>query len=1773
MKNDTAMSFSDFNKTKATMVMEKSWFYETQRQKMKRLERDAKQGGGGESKGGAEGHAYMKLLTRSIFDKARQWDMDHSEIDFKSGMNWHGSTNMTDNDDDINMGGGDRKHLGCKWRGENDEGVKFLCNNAKLVHPWRRYKDEFGAEVPEQLSYCHFHAKFCLDPNKNHGDHLVKIKEPNEFALCNECYVQKQKRPPPKLPKFRIPGVSRASRGAGGGAAKMKGAKAEADDNNGALNEQSICDWKPNRHVIAERGMCCQNTVFRSPDTKVLFRRCPWHLTECSMLHKDSDPAKKRIQIPNEDGLCVAHYVSKHGKPPVKVDLPYPGMIKRTKEVERVKTQEELLRHALAPPGEPDMDEAPAEFKPILEVKGFFNKRKQTALDRKFQANIKLVGNSNALRIQNTYRKAQCMRQARYIGIRRLALKRFRAAVKIQCIARRYIQKEEVAEIKKNTVNAVNLVIRLTRGYLARRDIRRKKAAAVLQRGGLRAVASALMYAVKSTLEVRHEHEHEEWGHATLQKYAKGFLARLRVRQHRELLRRQVWASLMLQKYYRGRIGRRRFDHLWRVRMWNHANTTVLQSYVRKVFAIRFVQNRRIAYNEAALKLQRFCHVFLAKMAVHYERKSIQMFWDWLAPTLPRKAFEMMLPRTFYGVKRFTISGNRNTMSIEEIREKMNEQRDLELATVESLVRDEKSNEDEMEAGEVFFRKYDPDAIGAISRIDFKSALQDMWDSAGCPLLFSEANSLVKRFDFHNDGWVDYHRFLRFARRHEKPCAIHGRLICADCISYGQCIRNGVVLCNKFCAQIASPNVCTCGHYVTAHEMIPEPNLDEVYVDGVISQEQMDDIFRKEKKPDFEKPARVRGMALDAELNKTRYEIEKEKKEMGVDKERKRKMTVTQFTMADILKGGKNGNKKENVALMTSEGGLKITSEEINAPPTPKPPRPPLLKLRSTQMNRQNTMKSIIEDTNDDDTHNGSSNNNNNNNNNSNNTDDPNNVLNRTRAATQEVIAAAQPHHSMLVKREKMARSILRTNSMPTRDQHWEEIKQNQYESVGHLVKSQAAPSYTESVKMIHHENEILTRKNEIFAKKEQSMSELEKGFKITTPIPLISGGELRLTTKAVDLYLFILQKLRDETLCLVDDQVAFVNFCFNYVVFMERHWRKLCKDIRNGKLDKGMPIAPSVRRSIESAMLPDPKLSRKFEEGLRRLGFHDRASGTKATAKTINDGGDLDAQAALMTKGGETDEYLEKKKFKRHVVERLKEAEIPATARERKQPIGIPPDVENKDHSSLITKTNKDKNRDARNMLGENAFERSKDDGGASSVSSIGDEDGNSSITGSLIQSDDNSSLASQYNITDTMRKMTLRDYFGKSLEHDITTDATQAQFPTRLISRGSESDLRPMSMQNLFKSAHTLKVLPRPVDEPIVAQPQRTAMGYICGHPGCGHVFSSLQAAELHQKQHKLRNRLAIPTPQIDQFLLSYWPKDIPWKKAPFNKLNTSTAPFICPIEGCIKTYPDAESVKKHMRMGHSKGELMKFMAKVNSEYSVGKGKPVVEWIGKFKLVPPFAPPPNVSVILCPHHAPCNVKCPMCLDVIRANGPVPPMKFYQSVKAVISLEESGRNNLINMTFDVNEFERSPLVREPATGKVKHTQLKALCCDAMGRNFANVSFFWTFNEVKQLGFHDFVNDAVDKDHELYMEMESNWIKLEDIVGASYTICCGRDEFKKRLLINELPSGSKNHPVCFSRTKFYRTTMKGAGERTIEKLTSSGKGDKYDKLMKEAGMW
>jgi len=486
------------------------------------------------------------------------------------------------------------------------------------------------------------------------------------------------------------------------------------------------------------------------------------------------------------------------------------------------------------------------------------------------------------------------------------------------------------------------------------------------------------------------------------------------------------------------------------------------------------------------------------------------------------------------------------------------------------------------QSGEQFFRKYDPDACGQVSRMDFGKALQDMWDSAGCPLLKSESGALLKRFDHHNDGWIDYHRFLRFASRHEKPCAVHGRLICANCISYGQCVKHGMVVCSRFVPQLASPTVCTCGHYVSAHEMIPEPNLDEDYANGTLTKAQMDVIFKKEKKPDLEKPARSGdGMEIGEVLSLTRYQIEKEMA-------RVRKADPTALTNTGkipiALPPPASLVAYSNAALPPGMTMQKVLNS-----------KPPSLKL-SKSLSRSAKFSSFgysDEDKKDDDSPYSPT---------SSHGSTFGETHARQRAKTQEIIESTLPQTSLLVERQDHDHLIRHTSTLPNREQHFHSIRYHQYEDLHHMVKSQHAPSYTESVKMVHHEHHLVSYANDTFLKKEQSQAELEKGFKITNPIPLISDGELRLTTKAVDLYLHIFNKVRDEELKLIEDDVAFVNFCFNFIVFLERHWRKLCKDLRLGKLNKRLPISEVQRKKIESAMLPNPKRAKLFEEGLRKV-------------------------------------------------------------------------------------------------------------------------------------------------------------------------------------------------------------------------------------------------------------------------------------------------------------------------------------------------------------------------------------------------------------------------------------------------------------------------------------------------------------------------------------------------------------------------------------------
>ena len=155
LKRDTIMELGEFNKTKNNMEREGKWAFETNRQKTRRMEKQAREreerGGGNEEEmepsTGGEGHFRKKLIIRGIFDAQRKWDIAHSVSDFGEAIDWSGSTSIGGSGGGGDTGGGPTKHVGCKWRGENDEGTDFMCSSGRLVHPWRMFKDEFGADV------------------------------------------------------------------------------------------------------------------------------------------------------------------------------------------------------------------------------------------------------------------------------------------------------------------------------------------------------------------------------------------------------------------------------------------------------------------------------------------------------------------------------------------------------------------------------------------------------------------------------------------------------------------------------------------------------------------------------------------------------------------------------------------------------------------------------------------------------------------------------------------------------------------------------------------------------------------------------------------------------------------------------------------------------------------------------------------------------------------------------------------------------------------------------------------------------------------------------------------------------------------------------------------------------------------------------------------------------------------------------------------------------------------------------------------------------------------------------------------------------------------------------------------------------------------------------------------------------------------------------------------------------------------------------------------
>ena len=104
------------------------------------------------------------------------------------------------------------------------------------------------------------------------------MKVETSVAAVPDAKVEVSAPPPFRTPHVTAPGAVQIA-----ALAAMENDLFEASAE--PLTDASICNWKPNRAVIRERGFTCTNTVLRNPESRALEPCCGWHAKGCVLSH------------------------------------------------------------------------------------------------------------------------------------------------------------------------------------------------------------------------------------------------------------------------------------------------------------------------------------------------------------------------------------------------------------------------------------------------------------------------------------------------------------------------------------------------------------------------------------------------------------------------------------------------------------------------------------------------------------------------------------------------------------------------------------------------------------------------------------------------------------------------------------------------------------------------------------------------------------------------------------------------------------------------------------------------------------------------------------------------------------------------------------------------------------------------------------------------------------------------------------------------------------------------------------------------------------------------------------------------------------------------------------------------------------------------------------------------------------------------------------------------------------------------------------------------
>lgn len=393
----------------------------------------------------------------------------------------------------------------CVWRGKNKAGDAMKCENHRFerptfadpLNPNKKKKKEF-------FQYCCYHVPFCISDLHEVGQ-SIKIKTPNDQALCAECYMLKNKKRPILLTSDGVPGVIPVTLINAKHLSKMteKDGENDSDDeknkekakkkkgkNANAANPNQ-CPWQPtpeeaNAEPALRKFECC-NDKYKDEATQFVYPYCLWHQRLCIRDHSNDENSVGLITVPNAHGLCMMHFLAEfHDKPP-NPPFPFPGMKFRRKKdfwkhdplhshwaLPRLPTLP--LSHRAPPP--PDV--VIKEYTPPEPPESMAQQTNKWLQLQFYKRRLKKEGNRVAIIVQKYFRgyreRNMLLSLTRKIDERELRARLFQG-IMIQAQMRRYLAIKHVSERRARYNHAAREIQRLYRGSVVRAMMRRLRAA------------------------------------------------------------------------------------------------------------------------------------------------------------------------------------------------------------------------------------------------------------------------------------------------------------------------------------------------------------------------------------------------------------------------------------------------------------------------------------------------------------------------------------------------------------------------------------------------------------------------------------------------------------------------------------------------------------------------------------------------------------------------------------------------------------------------------------------------------------------------------------------------------------------------------------------------------------------------------------------------------------------------------------------------------------------------------------------------------------------------------------------------------------------------------------------------------------------------------------------------------------------------------------------------------------------------------------------------